>query len=68
MSIAYSGYEVNKLAYKACKHEDKIFNPDIMVISNNLGRTFDTTCSCAICGKVGHTFKDYEELQDLAVI
>ena len=35
-----------------------------MVINNNLSRTFDTTHLCAICGKVGHTFKGCKELQD----
>ena len=39
-----------------------------MVISNNLGRPFDTTCLCAICGKTGQTFENFEELQDLAAI
>jgi len=68
MSIAYSGCDVNKLAYKACKHEEKIFNNSIMVISNNLGCTFDAARPCAICGKTGHTFEDCKELQDLAAI
>ena len=62
MSIAYSGCDENKLAYHACKHEQKIFNNAIMAISNNLSCAFDTTCPCAICGKTGQTFDNCEEL------
>lgn len=68
MFIANSGCDTNKLTYKAFKHEEKIFNAGIMAISNNLGRVFYTTHQCAICGRVGNTFEDCEELQALTAI
>ena len=69
MLIAYSGYDVNKLAYKAYnKHKQKIFNAGIMAISNDLVHAFDTPPPCAICNKVGHTFEGCKELQDLTAI
>jgi hypothetical protein len=63
MSIAYSGCDESKLAYEACQHERKIFSTAIMAISNNLGRAFDTTRPCAICGTPGHTFEGCQQLQ-----
>ena len=60
MSIAYSNCDVNKLVCKACKDKEKIINNGIMAISINLGRAFDITLPCAICGKSGHTFDNCE--------
>ena len=68
MSISYSDCDVNTLAYKTCKHAEKIFNIGVMLISTNLNCVFDTTHPCAICGKIGHTFDDCEELPDQATI
>ena len=39
-----------------------------MVISGNLNRVFDLSRPCALCGKAGHSFDDYEELKDPAAI
>ena len=66
MSITYSGCDNYKLAYHAYQHEQKICNVIIiiMVINYNLSCAFDATCLCAICGKIGHTFEGYEELED----
>ena len=68
MCIAYSDCDVNSLAYHTDKHAEKIFNQDIMAISENLNCAFDATCPCAICGKTGHSFNDCEELRDQAAV
>ena len=68
MSISYNDCDVNTLAYKTCKHAEKIYNNGVMPISTNLNRAFDTIRPCAICGKTGHTFDDCEVLQDQAAI
>ena len=68
MFMAYSNCDINKLVYNACKHEEKIFNNGIMVISTNLNRACDNICPCTISGKSGHTFDNCEELQDSAAI
>ena len=63
MSIAYAGCDESKLAYEACQQEKNTLSNGIMAISNNLGRAFDTTRPCAICGTVGHTFEGCQELK-----
>ena len=68
MSISYSDCDVNTLAYKTCKHAEKIFNNGVVSIIPNLNRAFDTTRQCAICGETGRTFDDCEELRDQAAI
>ena len=67
MSIVYSNCDVNKLVDNV-KHEEKIFNNSIMTISTNLGRAFDISRPCTICGKSGQTFDTCKELQDQAAI
>ena len=39
-----------------------------MVLCTNLNRALDITCQCAICGKSGYTFDNYEELKITAKI
>ena len=68
MLISYSDCDVNTLAYKTCKHAEKIFNNGVMLISTNLNRACDTTCPYAICGKSGHTFDNCAEIRDQAAI
>ena len=68
VSISYSDCDVNTLANKICSHAKKIYDNGIMSISSNLNCAFDTTRPCAICGKTGHTFDDYGEMQDQAAI
>ena len=68
MSISYSDCDVNTLAYKTCKHAERIYNNGVMLISTNLNCAFDTTRPCVVCGKSGHTFDDYKELRDQAAI
>ena len=63
ISITYSGCDEIKLEYDACQQEQRVFNANIMAISNNFSHTFDTTCPSAICGKVSCTFKGCEELK-----
>ena len=58
MPISYSDCAINTLAYKTCKHAEKIYNNGVMSISSNLNRAFDTSRSCVICGKTSHTFDD----------
>ena len=67
MRLACGDCDVKSLAY-GDKHVEKIFKQAVMAISGNLNRAFDLSRPCALCGKVGHSFDDCEELKDPAAI
>ena len=67
MRLAFTDVDVNSLAY-GDKHGENIFKRAVMAISTDLRRAFDPSRPCAICGKIGHSFDDCEELKDPAAI